>query len=173
MPKAWALWRLQLPRFILQKEFFSKLKKRGISVKFVTLHVNLGTFAPLTTENLKTKKLHSEFYFIDKETAQFLNKAKKEGRPIIGVGTTVVRTLESATNKGNLKNLSGETNLFIQEKYKFKFINGMVTNFHVPKSSLLMLVSALTGRKKLLEIYQHATENKFRFYSFGDGMLIL
>lgn len=155
------------------KRVFAKLKKKGIDIKFVNLTVGLGTFVPLTDENLKTKKLHKEFYNIDKKTAEFLNKAKKDGRPIIGVGTTVVRTLESATKNNQLKNLSGETQLFIEEGYKFKFINGMVTNFHVPKSSLLMMVSALTGREKLLEIYQKAIEQKFRFYSFGDGMLIL
>lgn len=161
------------------KRVFAKLRKKGISVKFVTLHVNLGTFAPLTNENLKTKRLHKEFYNIDKKTAEFLDKAKKDGRPIIGVGTTVVRALESAValssrNRGfSLTRLSGKTQLFIEPGYKFKFIDGMVTNFHVPKSSLLMLVSALTGREKLLEIYQKAIDARFRFYSFGDGMLIL
>jgi len=155
------------------KRVLNKLKKSGIAVKFVTLHVGLGTFAPLTEENLQTKKLHLEFYNIDEKTAKFLNKAKKEGRTIIGVGTTVVRTLESASEMGQLKNLSDNTDIFISEGYKFDFIDGMVTNFHVPKSSLLMLVAAFIGRKKLFEIYDVAISKKFKFYSFGDGMLIL
>jgi len=155
------------------KRVLSKIKKSGIEIKFVTLHVGLGTFATLTEENLKTKKLHQEFYNIDKKTAEFLNKAKKEGRTIIAVGTTVVRTLESASKMGQLNNLSGNTGIFISEGYKFDFINGMVTNFHVPKSSLLMLVATLIGREKLFELYRQAIDKKFKFYSFGDGMLII
>jgi len=155
------------------KRVLNKIKKAGIDVKFVTLHVGLGTFAPLTEKSLKTKKLHQEFYNIDKKTAEFLNKAKKEGRTIIGVGTTVVRTLESASKNGQLKNLSGKTDIFITEGYKFNFIDGMVTNFHVPKSSLLMLVSALIGRERLFGLYHLAIKKGFKFYSFGDGMLII
>lgn len=186
------------------KKVFIKLKKKGVSIKFINLDVGLGTFAPLDENNLKSKKLHKEFYNINKETAEFLNNAKKQKRLIIGVGTTVVRTLESATaprhceevatdeaiqgesdsrlprrllaprNDGYfLKNLSGATQLFIQENYKFKFVDSVVTNFHVPKSSLLMMISALTGREKLLDIYNIAIKNNFKFYSFGDGMLII
>ena len=155
------------------KRILNKIKKAGIDVNFVTLHVGLGTFAPLTEESFKNKKLHQEFYNIDKETAEFLNKAKKDGRPIIGVGTTVVRTLESASKLGQLKNLSDRTDIFISEGYRFDFVNGIITNFHVPRSSLLMLVAALTGREKILEIYKHAIDKKFKFYSFGDGMLII
>jgi S-adenosylmethionine:tRNA ribosyltransferase-isomerase len=155
------------------KRIFKNLKKQKIDVKFITLHVGLGTFATLTKENLKNKKLHQEFYNIDKKTAEFLNKAKKDGKIIIAVGTTVARTLESASEKGILKKYSGKTDIFISEGYKFNFVNGLITNFHVSKSSLLMLVSAIIGRKKVLEIYKKAINKKFRFYSFGDGMLII
>lgn len=150
----------------------AKLQKQDIDIRFVTLHVNIGTFAPLTQEHIDTEALHTESYEIDAKTAAFLNKAKAQGRPIIGVGTTVVRTLESATQDGELKKLSGDTNIFIKEGYKFKFISGMVTNFHVPQSSLLMLVAALIGKDKLFELYRLAIKRKFRFFSFGDGMLI-
>jgi S-adenosylmethionine:tRNA ribosyltransferase-isomerase len=149
-----------------------KLQEQGVDIRFVTLHVNIGTFAPLTQEHIDTGALHTESYEIDEQTATFLNKAKAQGRPIIGVGTTVVRTLESATQEGTLHHLAGNTNIFIKEGYAFKFINGMVTNFHVPQSSLLMLVAALIGKKKLFELYQLAIEHKYRFFSFGDGMLI-
>jgi len=155
------------------KRIFNNLKKAGIDAKFVTLHVGLGTFSPISEENLKTKKLHAEFYKIDKKTARFLNKAKKQGRPIVAVGTTSARALESGAKGGQLHNLSANTDIFIAEGYKFNFIDGMITNFHVPKSSLLMLVSAFAGRKKILEIYKFAIAKKFRFYSFGDGMLII
>ena len=155
------------------KRVLNKIKKAGIEIKFVTLHVGLGTFATLTEENLKNKKLHQEFYNIDKKTAKFLNKVKKEGRTIIAVGTTVARTLESASKNSQLEDLSGRTDIFITEGYKFDFVDGMVTNFHVPRSSLLMLVSALIGREKVLELYKQAIDKKFKFYSFGDGMLII
>ncbi len=156
------------------KRLFVDLKKRGIDTTFVTLHVGLGTFAPVTTDQLTKKKLHKEFYSIDKTAADFLDQAKKQGRPIIAVGTTVVRTLESATDKsGRLKKLSGATDLFIQEKDKIKFVDCLITNFHVPKSSLMMLVSAFVGRTTLLNLYKKAIARKYRLFSFGDGMLIL
>jgi S-adenosylmethionine:tRNA ribosyltransferase-isomerase len=155
------------------KRLLGSLKKQGIDLKFVRLDVGLGTFAPLTENNIAKKRLHSENYFIDPQTARFLNQAKKQGRPIIAVGTTVVRTLESACRGGILRKLSGETQLFISESDKIKFVNGLVTNFHVPKSSLMMLVSAFTGREKLLDIYQQAIKRKFRLFSFGDGMLVI
>lgn len=150
-----------------------KLQRQGIDIRFVTLHVNIGTFAPLTQEHIDTGVLHTESYEIDAKTAAFLNKAKAQGRPIIGVGTTVVRTLESACENGALKKLSGDTNIFIKEGYRFRYIDGMVTNFHVPQSSLLMLVAALIGKKKLFELYRFAIKKDYRFFSFGDGMLIL
>jgi S-adenosylmethionine:tRNA ribosyltransferase-isomerase len=154
------------------KNLMNKLKKRGIKITFITLHVNLGTFAPLTEKHLKTKQLHTEFFEIDKKTARVLNLAKQKHQPIIAVGTTVARTLESSAVNNKLVKLVGDTRLFIQPGYKFKFTDSLITNFHVPKSSLLMLVSALTGRKELLRVYQKAIAKKLRFFSFGDGMLI-
>jgi S-adenosylmethionine:tRNA ribosyltransferase-isomerase len=166
-------------------ELLEKLKRRGIQIEFVTLHVNLGTFAPLTDEALATGKLHKEWYEVSEKTATALLKAKKEGRPIIAVGTTAVRTLEewakilyggqSSVRRTVLRSecCTGETQLFIQPGYEFKFIDGMITNFHVPKSSLLMLVSAFVGREKLFELYQEAMKRDFRLFSFGDGMLLL
>lgn len=149
-----------------------KLKRSGIDIQFITLHVNIGTFAPLTQEHIDTGALHTESYEIDARTATFLNKAKSKGRPIIGVGTTVIRALESATQEGHLKMLSGKTNMFIKDGYTFKFVDAMITNFHVPQSSLLMLVAALIGKERLFELYRLAIRKKFRFFSFGDGMLL-
>ena len=152
------------------KKLMNQLKKQGIEIKFVNLDVNLGTFAPLTEKNLKSKKLHLETYEINRKVFAEIIKAKKNHRPIIAVGTTAVRTLESAMK---FKRLSGQTNLFIRPPYKFKLVDGLITNFHVPKSSLMMLVSSLVGRKKLLNLYQKAIRQNFRFFSFGDGMLII
>jgi len=156
------------------KKLLASLKKQGIGIKFINLNVGLGTFAPLTEENLKTNRLHTETYEISTNTANFLRLAKKHGRPIIAVGTTVTRTLESASKAQKpLTRLSGNTDLFIRPGYKYNFVDGMVTNFHVPKSSLMMLVSAFTGKTRLKKLYQEAIRRKFRFFSFGDGMLIL
>lgn len=150
-----------------------KLEKKGIKKEFVTLHVNEGTFAPLKEENLITKTLHGEYYEIEKETAEYLNTSKSKKIPIIAVGTTVTRTLESSIVSNKITNLSGTTNLFIQEQDTKHFADGLITNFHLPQSSLMMLVASFIGRKKLLELYTIAINNNFRFYSFGDGMLIL
>ena len=156
------------------KRLMGKIKKAGCEIQFVTLHVNLGTFAPLTGTQVTHGTLHKEYFEITKNSAAALNSAKREGRPIIAVGTTVTRTLESAANaRGQLQKLAGTTDLFIREGYRFKFVDGLITNFHVPRSSLLMLVSALTGRTELFRLYQIAMEKRFRFFSFGDGMLIL
>lgn len=155
------------------KELLEKIKTAGHDIAFVTLHVGLGTFAPLTEKNIQEKKLHEEWYEISPQTAEMIQHAKKHNRPIIAVGTTVVRTIESAFQISNNKKLSGTTELFIQEGYQFKIINGLITNFHVPKSSLMMLVSAFVGREKLLSLYKAAIEQKFRLFSFGDGMLII
>lgn len=150
------------------------LAKRGYAARFVTLHVGLGTFAPLTEENLKTGKLHGERYEIDGRTAAFLNAAKRAGRPIIAVGTTVVRTLESAAAGGKtLRRLHGETKLFIRENDRPHFVGGLITNFHVPRSSLMMLVSAFVGRDELLQLYRLAIKRHLRLFSFGDGMLLV
>ena len=155
------------------KRLLKSLKKQGIDSCFVTLNVGLGTFAPLRQENLTTGRLHSEEFEIDRKTRDFLNKSKKQLRPIIAVGTTVVRTLESAYQKGRLQKLKGHTNLFIQPSFSFQFVDGIITNFHVPKSSLLMLVAAFAGQPEIMNIYQKAVKNEFRLFSFGDGMLLL
>ncbi len=155
------------------KKLLQKIKNAEHDICFVTLHVGLGTFAPVTSENIQKKKLHEEYYTIDAKTAEFLNHAKKQGRPIIAVGTTVVRTLESAVDDSSfITKLSGTTDLFVQEGFQFRFIDGLITNFHVPRSSLMMLVSAFVGREKLLSLYQKSIEKKFRLFSFGDGMLL-
>jgi len=165
------------------KNLLNKIRKSGRKIVYVTLHVNLGTFAPVTEENLEKARLHTEYYEIDKKSAEILNQAKKKKMPVIAVGTTMVRALESAvgrkpafineSRRGVLKSLRGETDIFIKEGDKFGFIDGLITNFHVPKSSLMMLVAAMIGRKELLSLYQRAIDKKFRFFSFGDGMLVL
>lgn len=152
------------------KRLLKSLKKAKVETAFVRLDVSLGTFAPLTRENLKSGKLHEEKYFIDETTAAKVKKAKKAGGHVIAVGTTVTRALEAW---GKTKKLSGSTSLFIYPGYKFKIVDGLVTNFHVPKSSLIMLVSSLTGREELLSLYNLAVKNKYKLFSFGDGMLIL
>lgn len=154
------------------KRLMADLKKHGFGIEFVTLHVGLGTFAPVTEGQIKTKKLHSESYSIDTATARRLNAAKRQGRPIVAVGTTVVRTLESAAARHSLRAGSGSTELFIRPGYRFKFVDGIITNFHVPRSSLLMLVSAFALRQEILGLYRRAIAKKFRLFSFGDGMLL-
>lgn len=155
------------------KRLMRKLERNGIERAFVTLHVGLGTFSPVNEEHLRSGALHEEHYAIDKKTARFLERAKKGGRPIIAVGTTAARALESAAAKnGALARLQGTTDIFIKEGYDFKFVDGLITNFHVPKSSLLMLVAALCDRETILALYKKALRKKFRFFSFGDGMLI-
>ncbi len=160
-----------------------QLQKRGVTIVKVTLHVHLGTFAPLTEEQWAAGRLHTEEYVISSDSASVLTKAKKDGRKIVAVGTTVVRTLESAfalasadksaaDGQGGITRLSGTTDLFIKEGYPFKVVDALITNFHVPKSSLLMLVSAFAGREKILELYRHAIERRYRFFSFGDAMII-
>ncbi len=156
------------------ERLLGQLRKAGHEVVFVTLHVHLGTFAPLTEEQWKKNILHREEYKIHPGTAQIIERAKREGRPIIAVGTTVVRTLESSCDaSGRIVKPSGSTGLFIKEGYTFRLVSGLITNFHVPKSSLIMLVSAFTGRGKLLELYRHAIGEKYRLFSFGDGMLVV
>ena len=153
------------------KRLMEKLKKAHIETAYITLHVGLGTFAPLTETELATGKLHHEEFSIPKETLAKIRRAKKEGRPVITVGTTATRALETAFASQPVKT-SGDTTLFIREGYTWKVVDGMITNFHVPQSSLLMLVSTLIGRETLLSLYTQARERAFRFLSFGDGMLI-
>lgn len=149
------------------------LNKQGIRTAFVTLHVHLGTFAALTEEQWQNGHLHVEYFTMTGDTAAMLNAAKKNGDPIVAVGTTSVRTLESAADEsGMLTQHSGTTDLFIREGYQFNFVDAMITNFHVPQSSLLMLVAAFAGREEVLKLYKQAMEKRFRFFSFGDAMLI-
>ncbi len=154
-------------------ELFEKLKNKGVEVADVLLHVGLGTFRPVKEDDVLNHKMHTEYYKIDKENAEKINKAKREGRRIIAVGTTSVRTLESvADENGFVKETSGNTDIFIYPGYKFKCVDGIITNFHLPKSTLIMLVSAFCGREKTLELYNTAVSEKYRFFSFGDAMFI-
>jgi S-adenosylmethionine:tRNA ribosyltransferase-isomerase len=155
------------------KKLLSKLKKRGVQIEYITLHVGLGTFQNLRPENLESKTLHSEFYEIKPGVAKRLNSAKDQGKRIIAVGTTSVRTLESASNDQHiLQSGKASTNIFIYPPYQFKFVDALITNFHLPESSLLMLVSAFSSKEKILSAYQEAIKNKYRFFSFGDAMFI-
>lgn len=154
------------------KKLLADLKKRGVQIEYVTLHVGLGTFQNLRPENIKSKTLHQEFYEITKEVVTRLNLAKKQGKRIIAVGTTSVRTLESAFIKNKLKSGKNSTQIFIYSPYKFKFVDALITNFHLPESSLLMLVSAFATKKYVFKSYQEAIKNKYRFFSFGDAMFI-
>ena len=155
------------------KELLSKIKEKGINITYVTLHVGLGTFRPVQVDNIKDHKMHTEYYEMSKSTADILTKTRKEGKRRIAVGTTSVRTLESVYNKYNcFKECSGDTNIFIYPGYEFKAIDNLITNFHLPKSTLVMLVSALAGRENVLNAYKIAVENKYRFFSFGDSMFI-
>ena len=151
-------------------ELMKKLEEMGVEFASVLLHIGLGTFRPVKAENILDHDMHTEYYEIDKENADKINRAKKEGRRVIAVGTTSVRTLESvADENGLVKECKGNTNIFIYPGYKFKTVDALITNFHLPESTLIMLVSALLGREKTLEIYRKAVEEKYRFFSFGDS----
>ena len=154
-------------------ELLEQIKEKGVKVVSVTLHVGLGTFRPVQVENILDHKMHSEYYEVSEETAKILNETKANGGRIISVGTTSTRTLESVTDENGIVHAgSGETQIFIYPGYKFKAIDGLITNFHLPKSTLIMLVSALAGRKNVLNAYKEAVEKKYRFFSFGDAMFI-
>jgi S-adenosylmethionine:tRNA ribosyltransferase-isomerase len=153
---------------------FRRLRARGIAVEKITLHVGLGTFAPVKAERIEDHKMHSEFFTLPKNVAARLNAAKKAGRRIIAVGSTSCRVLESCADaRGRLIPRSGETDIFIFPGRKFRAIDGLLTNFHLPKSTLIMLVAAFTSREKILAIYELAKKNDYRFFSFGDAMLLL
>lgn len=154
------------------KELLQKIKELGCEEVFVTLHVGLGTFRPVSEANIEDHKMHKEFYTVSQEAADAINKAKAEGRRIIAVGTTAVRTLESAGADGTMKAGGNWTNIFIYPGYKFRFVDELVTNFHLPQSTLLMLVSTLSTREIMLATYKKAVEEKYRFFSFGDAMFI-
>lgn len=155
------------------KELLDKLKQKKVEILYVTLHVGLGTFRPVKVENVKEHKMHSEYYEISKEVADKLNIAKKEGRRIISVGTTTTRVLETVMHKyGKFSETKGETDIFIYPGFEFRAIDALITNFHLPKSTLMMLVSALAGKENIMNAYKIATDNKYRFFSFGDSMMI-
>ncbi|MGB9941555.1 S-adenosylmethionine:tRNA ribosyltransferase-isomerase, partial [Bacillus subtilis] len=148
---------------------------KGVQIEFITLHVGLGTFRPVSADEVEEHNMHAEFYQMSEETAAALNKVRENGGRIISVGTTSTRTLETIAGEhdGQFKASSGWTSIFIYPGYEFKAIDGMITNFHLPKSSLIMLVSALAGRENILRAYNHAVEEEYRFFSFGDAMLII
>lgn len=155
------------------KDLLKKIEEKGVIIASVTLHVGLGTFRPVKVENVLEHHMHSEFYRIEPEEAEKINAAKKAGKRVIAVGTTSCRTLESAsTEDGILKAQSGWTDIFIYPGYHFKMVDALITNFHLPKSTLVMLVSALAGREHILAAYKEAVEKKYRFFSFGDAMFI-
>ncbi|MCI5821883.1 MAG: tRNA preQ1(34) S-adenosylmethionine ribosyltransferase-isomerase QueA [Lachnospiraceae bacterium] len=155
------------------KELLQEIKDMGVSIAEVTLHVGLGTFRPVKVENVLDHHMHSEFFQISQEAADMINETKRQGHRVIAVGTTSTRTLESAADEnGFLREKSGWTEIFIYPGYQFKVIDGLITNFHLPESTLVMLVSALAGRDHIMEAYRQAVEQKYRFFSFGDAMLI-
>lgn len=156
------------------KELLEQISAMGVTIAHVTLHVGLGTFRPVKVENILEHHMHSEFYMVEETEAQKINDTKKAGGRIICVGTTSCRTVESATgNDGILRAGSGWTDIFIYPGYQFKILDGLVTNFHLPESTLVMLVSALAGREQVLNAYEEAVKQQYRFFSFGDAMLIL
>lgn len=155
------------------EKLLDKIKEKGINIAYVTLHVGLGTFRPVQEENILDHKMHTEYYEMSEETANILKETKEKGNKIIAVGTTSVRTLETIMSKyGEFRKCSGNTDIFIYPGYEFKGIDYLITNFHLPKSTLLMLVSALAGRENILNAYKEAVSEKYRFFSFGDSMLI-
>lgn len=155
-------------------ELLKQIEKKGIRLAYVTLHVGLGTFRPVKEENLKDHHMHSEFYQVTKEAADIINQTKEAGGRVICVGTTSCRTIESAAKAdGKVEAGSDNTEIFIYPGYQFKVLDGLITNFHLPESTLIMLVSALAGREHVLHAYQTAVQNRYRFFSFGDAMIIL
>ena len=155
-------------------ELLEKLQEKGVQIANVTLHVGIGTFRPVKVEKIEEHHMHTEHYYIKKEDADKINEAKKNGKRIISVGTTSCRVLESiADEKGFVKETEGDTSIFIYPGYKFKCIDALITNFHLPESTLLMLVSALAGKDYIMKAYKEAVKNKYRFFSFGDAMFII
>lgn len=155
------------------QELLEKLKNKGITICYVTLHVGLGTFRPVNVEDVTTHKMHSEYYTINEETAKILNQAKKDGKNIVSVGTTTTRVLETVMNQyQTFKACSGYTSIFIYPGYQFKAVDSLITNFHLPKSTLIMLVSAFCSKEIIMNAYSEAIKNSYRFFSFGDSMFI-
>ena len=154
-------------------ELFEKLKEKGVEVANVTLHVGIGTFRPVKVENIEEHDMHSEHFYIKAEDAEKINKAKREGHRVIAVGTTSCRVLESiADENGYVKEVEGDTNIFIYPGYKFKCLDALITNFHLPESTLIMLVSALAGKDFIMKAYEEAVKEQYKFFSFGDAMFI-
>lgn len=155
------------------KELLAQIKDMGVNLAFVTLHVGLGTFRPVNEENIEDHVMHKEFYHIEKQAADIINETKKRGGRVIAVGTTSIRTLESAAkDDGTIAPIADETGIFIYPGYKFKIVDAIITNFHLPKSTLIMLISAFAGREFVLSAYKEAVKDKYRFFSFGDAMYI-
>ena len=155
------------------ENLLAEVKAKGVEVVEVLLHVGLGTFRPVQVDDILSHEMHSEFYQVSEEAASKINAALDEGRRVIAVGTTSTRTLESAAKNGRIEAGEGDTNIFIYPGYEFKIISGLITNFHLPKSTLVMLVSALAGRENVLAAYEEAVRERYRFFSFGDAMLII
>ena len=155
------------------KDLLKKLEDKGVKIVHITLHVGLGTFRPVEVDDITKHHMHEEFYMMGKSEAKILNETKKNGGKIVAVGTTSVRTLETIMNKyGEFRECSGNTDIFIYPGYKFLGVDSIITNFHLPKSTLLMLVSAFAGREFIMDVYKHAVDEKYRFFSFGDAMFI-
>jgi len=154
-------------------ELFDRLEKRGIDRTFITLHVGVGTFRPVEAETITDHKMHAEWLDVPAATVEKIRQTKANGGRVIGVGTTVTRALEGAAQAGELQPLQGKTNLFIYPGYQWQVLDGLMTNFHLPESSLMMLVSAMMGRQRLLRLYAEAVRENYRFYSFGDAMIVL
>ncbi|CAC9540670.1 S-adenosylmethionine:tRNA ribosyltransferase-isomerase (EC 2.4.99.17) [uncultured Gammaproteobacteria bacterium] len=153
-------------------ELIDQLKKQGVDHVFVTLHVGAGTFQPVKAETISEHKMHSEYYEVDQVTVDKINQIKANNGRVIAIGTTAIRSIESAAKSGELKAVKEETDIFIYPGYEFKVIDMLITNFHLPKSSLLMLVAAFIGQQRMMDIYQHAIDNEYRFFSYGDVMLL-
>ena len=156
------------------EELLEKIKEKGINIVYVMLHVGIGTFRPVKVENVLEHKMHSEYYEVSEEAARVINETKKRGNKVICVGTTTCRTLESAANEdGTVRSEKRETDIFIYPGYKFKVVDNLITNFHLPESTLIMLVSALAGKDNIMSAYNQAVKEKYRFFSFGDAMYIM
>lgn len=154
------------------EELLNKLKEKGVQIEYVTLHVGLGTFRPVKTETIEEHTMHKEYYQIEEAVKERLNRAKKNGKRIICVGTTSVRTVESASKNGEIASTDGWTEIFIYPPYRFQFVDAIITNFHLPESTLIMMISAFAGRERVLSAYEEAVRNGYRFFSFGDAMFI-
>ena len=155
------------------EELLKKVQEKGVNIAHVTLHVGLGTFRPVKVDDVEQHHMHSEFYIVEEDQAELINQTKKQGGRVIAVGTTSCRTLESAADEnGVIQAGNGWTEIFIYPGYRFKMIDGLITNFHLPESTLMMLVSALAGKERIMAAYEEAVKERYRFFSFGDAMFI-